>query len=213
MKKNKLIEKKLNMLAQSAHLDRDIIRDAEAELCRFEKQPAKAPFSRKKLWIAASCCAVLVISLITVFLLKNNTDKENSPSTYQLSSLISAKADGIEYDNAVPISVDNAELVQKTYSYADNGDVQVVATSIVSVTEHGTDKILIYEDRGSGLLDFAFFKKYPERVISGITVRFYTEYKDGEYLSYCYFSADGYDYYIVIMSPDGSAAEYYFGKN
>lgn len=207
MKKNKLIEHKLNRLADSVRLNPDTVRDAVFELNRVEY--SRKSSGRRMFSAVAAVCAVILIVFVSVFIVRgfNNQDTQTIV-TYKLDSLqenFITDADS----SAVPFSeLENAELQQKSYS--QNGEIEVVATKIINVTEHGTDQIIVYQDIGSGLTDFSSYRNFSayETDETSYTMRY--EYKNGEYYSYCYYSESDVGYYIIIMSPYSDAAAFYF---
>lgn len=230
MKKSKLLQQKLNTLAGSANLDMRTIQGASQQLA--QRQNKKRASIGRYLKPAFAIASVLVIVIVAVVMYqsfigrttpntsnphsnsstpnKPNTDSSKFPSAYTLSSL---KAAAVSKDNiiqqAIPLTtLQNAELRQRTYSY--NNDIAVVATSIVNVTTESRDELIILQDRGCGLKDYQSYKSYAQKDIDGIALRCKEEYKNGEYYSYCYYSTAEADYYIVIMSPNSNATNYYF---
>lgn len=209
MKKNRLIEQNLNNLAASARLNPDTVRDAAFELARAGE--TKRPSRRRIFGTVAAACAVIAAVIVSVVLIRagNTPPPSNAPrESYKLSVLASDWV--AEPDlGAIPFSdLENAEMVQKTYSR--NGEVEVVATKIINATDRGTDQIIVYEDLGGGLTDFSGYKKYAEQDFGGVIVNIVTEHKNAEYYSYCRYNEDETDYYIIIMSPLPDAAGYYF---
>jgi len=211
MKKNKFIENKLNAFADGLHLNPDVITDAGYEVMRLKSNVEETRRPRKKAWIAAvACCASIVLSVVAALLLRQPQTQTITP--YSLSSLTSKSVETVENTSAAPFTFDNARILQKEYKATD-GETRVVAANIISVTDHGTDSIVVYQDFGKGLSNYKTYKGYPEREINGVKVRVKTDYKKGEYYSYCFFEGEDCDYYITIMSPSDGALEYYFGKN
>lgn len=222
MKKSKLLQQKLNTLADSANLDMRTIRGASQQLA--QRQNKRTTFGRflKPAFAAAAVLVIVVVAVIMFQSIGGRSDTDNpdpnkpapgvpsQQASYTLSSLKSAAVpkDNIIQD-AIPLTtLQNAELRQKTYTY--NGEIAVVATSIVNVTPQSRDELLIYQDLGGGLKDNQMYKNLPQKDLDGVTLRYKTEYKNGEYYSYCYYSAAEADYYITIMSPNPDAAVYYF---
>ena len=205
MKIDRRIEQKLKLLAQSVRLSPDTVRDAERELS-YGQVSRKPVFRRVFAGVSAACVIIAVIIVVAVL-----TRGHSQPETvvpYQLNSLQAAFV--AETDTqALPFSTfENALYTQKTF--IRDGEVEVVGTKIIHVTEQGTNELLIYEDSGGGLQDFKGYQSYAEQEIDGVTVRLHTEYKNGEHYSYCYYEKADTDYYIIMMSPNPNAVEYYF---
>ncbi len=209
MRKKKLIEQKLNQLAQSIRLKTDTVRDAVYELSRAENSPKPR---RRTIMSVATACAVIIIVIASIFIVRslNNTPNDTPPASYKLDSLQSTYASEINV-TAVPFStLGNAWFQQKLFTL--NGETKVVSTKIINVAEHGTDQIIVYQDLGNGLADFDSYLNYSQRSTDNKFYTIKTTYKNGEHYSYCYYKDSEIDYYIVIMSPYSDAATFYFQK-
>lgn len=207
MRKKKLIEQKLNQLAQSMRLKTDTVRDAVFELSRVENSPR--PRRRTMLSIAAAC-AVIIIAIAAIFIVRGLNSHDNTVVSYNLDSLQASFASDAN-PSAVPFSdLNNAELQQKLFTM--NGETKVVATKIKNVAEHGTDQIIVYQDLGNGLTDFDSYLSYSPRRTDNTLYTLKNRYYNGEYYSYCYYQDSQADYYIVIISPYSDAATFYFQK-
>lgn len=205
MKKNKLIKQKLNQLAQSVRLNPNTVQDAIFELSQAQNSVKHT--RRRMLPALASVCAIIIIAFISFFIIRSVNTRNNIDASYRLSSLKETSASTVDY-SAVPFEFENAYLQQKIYSH--DGKIAVVATKILNVTEQGTDEIVVYQDLGNGLTDFSYYQNYSEHKTDGTIYKLRNEYKNGEYYYYCYYSDSKVNYYIVIMSPNPDAANYYF---
>lgn len=204
MKKNKIIEQKLNKFAQSVILDPNTVNDAAIELSLPKKS------NKLSKWLVpslASVCIIIAITLFTMFFTpyKNAQNKVIEP--YSLNSLQQTAVANIDYHAALFSQLDNAEYQQKAYTA--NGETKVIATEILSVTQNGTSQITVYLDIGGGLINFIDYNSYEKQNLGGQTYTSKTNYKDGEYYFYIYYNNKGLDYYITIMSPYSDAAKYY----
>lgn len=207
MKKNKLIEQKLNRLAESVILDPNTVNDAVLELSQRKKS------SKQRRWLVpsiATVCIVVVITFLSVFLINNYNKQQSVVVPYSLNTLEQTIVTEVDY-SAVPLSeLGNANLQQKAYSR--DGKTEVVSTQIISVTEKGTAQITVYQDRGNGLSNFISYTNYPKQETNGKIYTQNNRYQNGEYYFYIYYQSEGIDYYITIMSPYHDATTLYFGN-
>lgn len=214
MKKDTLLTEKLNTLADCVQPDARLMNKARA-YAKDNAAKKHLPW-RRYIFAGAACLLVIVIGLGAwglAIMIRGSLNKDTAPS-YALSDLRREQGSDAQAAPLLALLSDagSAEL-SRCYVYKDksSGEILVIACEIVSVTDHGTDKLYVVRDIGKGLKDYQKYRN-SQRITNenGVSVAYKEEYKNGEYYSYAYFALDDNDYYLVIGSPEQSVGNYYY---
>lgn len=210
MKKDKFISEKLNNLADDVKLDSKVIEDA-VTVCQNQVLARKTPFRKKLMFsLAAGAAALALIILIYPFLSSAfNTGGGHSVPSYSLNEMQqkSVPSQGLTFlteKEILPFTKfkDNFNPMLPAYEY--NNEISVIIFNFLIVSDYamGNSEITIYADICNNLTDFSHYKNFEGIFRTQETNFIYKEtFKDGEYLTNGYFSYNGIDYYLKIVSP------------
>lgn len=217
MKKDKLIEKKLNDYANSIKPDEIIIYDA-VQILKNNKD--SVIFSKKRNYKAIP---ILLLSFVFIFInvyilntlfSKNNTvENSDQYAIYQIQDLGRKNTDisqlSEDYNNLLLLDMPLMNVSSKEYFDRETQNVNVLALEYEVLSEYGMEEINIIIDINNGLQDFSSFKNYTYYEIDEKQIYKNEYYKNGEYYTNLYFENENMDYYIIIMSPENDRANIY----
>lgn len=210
MRRDKIIEDKLNKLADNMVVKQSILTPAmvlfktkKPEIIVKTRMNYRAKSLRPMYYFAAMIILlVLSISIINVFHVE----------PYNLSSLNKQKTSAAKVlelnDNILLINTDNQ--TEEYYIYYRDNIPMLVLIDYVVVTDNGTDKVTVYADLKGKLKDYQNYRNFPDFEGYNVNIRASEVYTDGEFYTYTYLRYKGIDYYIIIMSPNGNQAEKYY---
>ena len=224
MKKDKIIQKNLELYAESFKGKAEILSGAYTEMNRLRGEgfyvPQRNPrgkekrgfFKRMPAFFAIAAAAVAVLFILST-LVPENSDGDAKPSpplvtvSYKLSDLTREEISRAELPQTEGMRLLDGDTDEKFFAYYKNGttELYVLAARYKSERGFGMDEVTVITDFKGGLTDYNKDSNYPQNSEIG---RNYENYKDGEYYSYLYVKSEITRHYVLIMSPtaDGGVA-------
>lgn len=221
MKKDKIIESKLNQIANNMILDDNIIDDAIIEMrhTNQSKSIRQSSFTfrfRNLLPVAYAIIIIIVIAMgsnLVINSLRNNTPSPSPtispgvtptpPPPYDLSNLKlrAVSSDDLHIYTDNPILAFDYEQMSAIHIVGldkNTDQTMMIMTEYTIVGSHSTDKINLIANIGN---IYEFDYPYNKFEHNDVTVYYNESYIDGEYITIAYFTLDEIEYSLYIMSP------------
>lgn len=218
MKKDKVIEKKLNEYADSIKLPCNIIYDAINVMKNAKTRPVMRTFSMQRFFKAAallSVAAVVLIFALNIFNIIGNTGKIEIVK-YNMEDLgkknIAFSAISQINENILFLDMENMSTSCNLFFDRTTKKTVMVSVKYNIISDSGNDEVFLIADIKNGLKEYEHFKSFRLFESEGISVYAKTYYENGEYYTNAFFSKDGIDYYIIMMSPSQGQDKFYLQK-
>lgn len=215
MKKDLLIDNRLTELADNIHPSERLLSNA-LNVMRERGMRSPRLNLRKFIYAALPALATIIFVVIAIYSFMNITPSEPSPSPSSAYSLNSLDRTTLSFNQAKAIApevliLQYQQMTTNCAVYSNDEDEPIVVYfNYQLITESGTEWVTVYADLEGALTNYRNYRSYtPDD--EAANVRVYEEYINGEYNSYAYFTMDGVDYYLQIVSPDSDrTADFYY---
>jgi hypothetical protein len=215
MKKDKLIQQKLNQYADGLKLSPAIIEDALVEVRRNRARPAARSSHRGLLAFGAMAAAAAVILAFAIGVINNIFNENAGPGGAQYA-LFDLGRRSIELAQIPEVNesisyLQLEEMSSECSLFFDRKtkEAVMVYAKYKVLGAGGADEIVLIADLRRGYKELNHFKSLSAREIGGKEVRAIQFYEDGEYHTNAYFSKEDIDYYLIVMSPWSDQGYYY----
>lgn len=229
MKKDIIIENKLNLLAKEMNLDEEIIQDAFVALRENKRKSFHKPL--KPWWnrfapVAYAVVIIIIISLSINFIGNiNNNDtiipspspssspSPNSNATYSYNQIFMSNTpiqmsynsitELVQIDPLIfrePIKLNYDDIDVKYYIMMDNNVPQFIISRNRVVGEDGADEVIIIIDLWDKLSDIDY--RYNYNYNNEVLINYEEVRYNGEYYTYASIEYDDNIYYMMITSPN-----------